>query len=393
MKTKKICITLFLISHFTLSMAQIPDPTWNKQSGLKGCDFYTDVIEDLNQGYTVTGAVNVEGNSFDFSINRFNTNGDLLWSKKIGNENKEIPKRLVQLIDKSYVLIGSSYADEKQQCLLIRVDENGDDFWKNTLGEEYLNLADIVALDENSFAIVGSKGEDPDHPKPWMAVMDENGEIVWEKIFENDFNGCANSIKKLPGGDFAIAAQVSETGKNNCDILAIRTNNKGEAKWFSRIKTPDQKVWPECICCSPDSCLMIVGWNGKCLNDINSADPIFDYDLVLNKISASGEIVWTKNVTREGSEGGNALTILPDGTFIVAGIKATSYLGKVGPWLLGVDADGNEHSEKLLRLHFNNDHAARIINSTDGGFVVIGPGIQEETNTRSDGWVMKFGNL
>ncbi len=391
MKKVHLYILILFITHIVSSAAQIPEPEWNKQSGTRGCDFYTDVIEDANGGYTVTGAVKITGNSFDFQIVRFAENGDTLWSKTIGTENKEIPRRLTQLTDKSYVLLGTSYEDDTRSCLLIRLDENGKEIWRKTLSKEYVYVEDLISLIENRFAIAGSKGEDPDNPHIWMATLNADGEFTLESTFMPDMSGCARSIKKLPDGDFALAAQVSETGKNNCDIIAIRISYRGKAKWYSWIKTPDQKVWPECICCSPDSALMIVGWNGKCLNDINSPEPVFDYDLVLNKIKHTGEIMWTKSVDREGSEGGNALTIRPDGTFIVAGIKATSFLGKVGPWLLAIDPEGNELTEKLLRLRFNNDHASRIINSSDGGFVVIGPGIQEETNTRSDGWIMKFG--
>ncbi|WP_297085614.1 hypothetical protein [uncultured Draconibacterium sp.] len=387
-----IAVTTHLLIALYLS-AQIPDPQWNKQSGAGGCDFYTDVIEDANGGYTVCGALHIAGQSLDFQLIRFAENGDVLWTKTIGTENKEIPKRLTQLSDKSYVLIGTSHEENTPVCLLIRLDEKGEELWRKKLGNNYLAVEDIISLQERSFAIVGSKSQDSAHPHIWMATLNEQGEITLESSFMTDMSGCARSIKKLPDGDFVMAAQVSQPGKNNCDILAIRISCQGKAKWYSWIKTPDQKVWPECICCAPDSCFMIVGWNGKCLGDIHAADPIFDFDLVLNKISCSGEILWTKSIDREGSEGGNALTIRPDGTFIVAGIKATSFLGKIGPWLLNIDTNGNEISESLLRLRFNNDHASRIINTADGGFVVVGPGIQEETNSRSDGWILKFGGL
>jgi len=44
-------------------------------------------------------------------------------------------------------------------------------------------------------------------------------------------------------------------------------------------------------------------------------------------------------------------------------------------------------------MHFNPDQATKVINSSDGGFVVIGPGIQDEQYTRCNGWIMKFAAL
>ena len=152
-------------------------------------------------------------------------------------------------------------------------------------------------------------------------------------------------------------------------------------------------MWPECICCSPDSCFILAGWQGNCLGDIEAEEPIFDYDMVVNKLDCTGKVLWTKNFDREGSEGGNAITIRPDGDFIVAGIKATSFTGQVGPWLIHLSAEGEIKDEKLIPFHFNNDHAIKVINTSDGGFVVIGPGVQEENNLRSNGWIMKFASL
>lgn len=394
MKPSHFLPILLLLSLTISGLSQTFDLSWEKQSGLRGIDFYTDVIEDRNEGYTVLGSKKTKDNSLDLWIVRLNEDGDSTWTKTLGTEQKDIPKKIIQLSDKSYMVLGAVQEENKQIPLLLKIDENGNEQWRKFLNDnEYVKAEDIISLEEGRFAVAGGKGTNRENLKLWMATMNTKGEIIWEKTFQNNLNGCARSIKKLPDGGFAIAGQVGASGKKDCDIMAFRTDEEGKAKWFSWIKTPGQKVWPECICCSPDSCFMVVGWKGKCMDDINLDNPVFDFDITLNKINCKGEILWTKSFDREGSEGGNAVTIRPDGNFIVAGIKATSFLGKVGPWLLKVDTEGNELNEKLLKFRFINDHAARIINCSDGGFVVIGPGLQDDTNTRSDGWIMKFKSL
>ena len=140
--------------------------------------------------------------------------------------------------------------------------------------------------------------------------------------------------------------------------------------------------------CYKDSCFVLVGWAGKCLNDIADENPIFDYDLMIKKINCEGKVLWTKEVDSEGSEGGNAVVIRPDGKFLVAGVKLTSFTGNIGPWLLEVDNDGNVVDELLLNMRL--DQASKIINTSDGGFVVIGPGLHERINSNTDGWILKF---
>ncbi len=388
-------LPVFLLSCFSFaSFSQIADLSWEQSLKLRGIDYYCDVVEDAGEGFTVLGARKIQGRSLDIWLVKYNTEGDTLWTRTMGTETADIPKRIALLSDKNYLIAASTQVNELECALLLKVDPDGNELWRKTLDSaEHLRAEDMVALEEGEFALAGSKGPNAGNPNIWMAKMDAAGEIIWEEIYQKEIKGCAKSIRKLPDGGFAIAGQVSEGGQNDCDIMALRTDEKGTAKWFSWFKSPNQKVWPECICCSPDSCFIVVGWRGKCLNDVNSENAVFDYDLVLNKIHCDGEIEWTKSFDREGSEGGSAVTVLPNGNFIVGGIKATSFLGKVGPWLLQVDAQGNEINEALLKFQFQNDRASRIINCSDGGFIVIGPGIQDETNTRSDGLIMKFTGL
>ena len=391
MKLIHILLINFLIGFTITTSSQTTGLLWENYSQVKGMDFYSDVLEDKNEGYTVLGSRNIKDNSLDFWLIRFNENGDMLWTKTLGTENKDIPKKIIQLTDKSYILMGTSEKENSINLFLIRTDEKGNEQWRKIFdNNEYLTAEDLIVLDDEKFAIAGANVSNQESTNPWIATMNAEGEFIWEKTFES-ISGSFKSIKKLPAGGFAITGNVSKAGEKECDIIVLRTDETGEITWSSRIKTPGQKAWPECICCSPDSCFNIVGWQGKCLNDINSEYPVFDFDLVLNKIDCNGNVLWTKSFDKEGSEGGNAITIRPDGSFIVAGVKVTSFLGKIGPWLLHIDADGNFINEKLLDMHLYS--ASKVINCSDGGFIVIGPGNYKDLNYRSNGWIIKFASF
>ena len=60
-----------LVFLLIVSFSQNQVSNWEKKSGLSGTDFYTNIIEDLNEGYTVAGSKYVEGNSLDLWIVRF----------------------------------------------------------------------------------------------------------------------------------------------------------------------------------------------------------------------------------------------------------------------------------------------------------------------------------
>ncbi len=395
MKTIQLIISALLSSLLFSSYGQTWDIAWDKQLGNQRMDYFKDVVEDINGGYTVLGSVSLQGkSSYDFWLVHFNEKGDTVWTRTLGTEYFDIPKRLTQVEDGSFLITGIAKNEGQDNLILIKTDSKGNEQWRKTFGSDFIYSAeDAIALGNEEFLLVGSKSKDATNPKRWIAKLDQNGDIVWEKLSGEEFTGSCKAVRKLPDGGYAVTGQMVKAGQKDYDIWVTRLNSQFETVWEKRVPSPGLKDWPECICCSPDSCFMITGWQGTCLGDINAENPTFDYDMLLVKMDKKGNVLWTKNFDKEGSEGGNAVTIRPNGNFVIAGIKATSFLGKIGPWLTLVDANGKLIGEKLINMHFNGDQAIKVINSSDGGIIVIGPGFQDEKYSRSDGWIMKFNNL
>ena len=389
---KSLLLTLTLLGFFPfISLSQNWNIEWEKHSSYQKQDYYTDVSETLDGGFVVLGAIGA-GKYTDFWLLRLNENGDTLWTRRLGTETIDQPEKIICLNNRHILMMGKTGSGDNEKVLLIKSDETGNELWRQTLNDgAFYKADDISPLPDNGFMVAGAKSSDPSTPHLWMAKMDENGNIAWEHTFIEDTKGCLASVKQLPNSDFILSGQLTGAVENDCDIVVIRTNSEGKEIWNNRIKAPKSKEWPECVCCSPDSCFVLVGWAGKCLNDISDENPIFDYDLMIKKINCDGKVLWSKSIDGEGSEGGNAVTIRPDGRFLVAGTKLTSFSGKIGPWLLEVDNQGNIVDELLLNMRL--DQATKVINCSDGGFVVIGPGLHEKINSYTDGWIMKFSGI
>ncbi len=361
---------------------------WERHSNNRIQDYFTDVTETADGSLIVLGSIG-NGASADLWVLKYNSTGDTVWTRKPGTEKIDIPEKIVSTSENDVLILGKSGTGEAETTLIIRLDENGHEKWRKILDKTETGRA-IVPLSDG-FMLAGSKGSDPENRHIWLARMNASGELQWEKILEESLQGCVASMRRLPNGQFILGAQVQGDVKNDCDMLVIRADQAGTQLWSSRMDSPNSKEWPQCICCSPDSCFVVVGWVGNCLNDISSEYPVFDFDLVIKKMDCEGRVLWSKNIDSEGSEGGNAVTIRPDGDFIVAGTKVTSFAGNIGPWLLHIDPNGNILDELLLEMRL--EQASKVINTSDGGFVVIGPGLNERTNARSDGWIIKFAEM
>ena len=383
-----LLIVIFIALLLPSSFSQDWNLEWEKHSNYSKQDYFTDVCETPDGGFLVLGECGANKWA-DLWLVRYNRQGDTLWTRKIGTPEIDQPEKIACASNGDILILGKTGTGDESKVLLIRTNSDGSILWQKTLDDgNFYQADDITVLSDNTIVVSGAKSNDPEMPHLWMAKMDENGDLLWEQIFSENLKGCLASVKQLPNNDLILSGQVNGKEPNDCDILVIRTDKNGKEIWQNRMETPETKEWPECICCSPDSCFVLVGWAGKCLNDISDENPIFDYDLMIKKINCDGKVVWSKDVDSEGSEGGNAVTIRPDGKFLVAGVKLTSFTGKIGPWLLEVDNEGNVVNELLLNMRL--DQASKIINSTDGGFVVIGPGLHDRINSKSDGWILKF---
>lgn len=393
MNRKLIVLTIVFIASNFYGYGQKWEIEWEKQMGGAKMDMFADVIEDFNGGFTVLGSTQTEGrNDQDFWLVRFDTAGNTIWSKTYGTLNHDFPLRLAQFTEGGYILSGKiSDENNKFQAFILKTDSLGNEVWQKSIGDQNYNcIEDIIVMDDGGFIVSGTKSVEGNHENIWIANFTTEGEMVWEKTFGGSKMACSESLKKLPDGGFVMAGQISEKGIPDSDLWVFRFDKNGGEVWNKQINSPGINIWPECICCSPDSNLVVVGWHGTCMNDIKSEDPIFDFDFFLAKISPQGKILWTKNIDSEGSEGGNAVVIRPDGKILMGGKKETSFLGRIGPWLLLSDENGTILSELVLPFKFKGDQAADIINTADGGFVVIGPGPVALDITRSNGWIKKF---
>ncbi|MCK3683767.1 hypothetical protein [Maribellus sp. YY47] len=380
----------FLILTFAFaaiySPAQTWDEQWEKVSANKNQDYYSDVLEIPGGGFAVLGAVNT--NPTNVCLLCFTDSGDLTWNKTFESADNELPAKIAITPEGSLVILSQKNPADQSEILIRKTDLSGKEISQSSLNGMYFKGADIAVLNENEWVVAGAKGTDAEHPKLWMAKLDEKGNVAWEKTFNETTKGCFSTIKHLPDGGFVLGGQVAGKAKNDCDMIVIRTDSEGNALWTNRMDSPKSKEWAECVCCSPDSCFMLVGWGGNCLNDMNDEYPIFDFDLILKKVDCNGKVKWAKNFDAEGSEGGYAIAIRPDGHFIVAGTKESSFAGKVGPWIMEVDGNGEVLNELLLNMRFSR--VCKVLNTKDGGFVVIGPGFYDNLNPRSDGWIAKF---
>jgi hypothetical protein len=374
------------------AFSQIPEISWEKNFKIPSSHYFSDVLELPGGNFVLLGAVEKPGDkSFDIWLLECNSQGDTLKTKVFGFPGNDIPMRIIANGENGLliVLMNSSQATGLM-ARLVALDATFTELWSTVTKQQSALLRTDITVDQsgqiwwlNTFASEGKK------PVVSLWKLDSEGNKTDEFEVETGNSAEGYSIRSLPDGTLGISCQVQPENEN-ATVQVIRVNTDGNTLWKTALPQTNKILTPQCLCCSPDNALLVGGWAGLCYNpDAPKEEQIWDYDYLLTKLDDSGNIIWTQNYNREGSEKGTTIAVLPDGNIIAGGKCETSFSGSIGPWLLMVDKNGKMTNNQVFKFRFIHDQAARIICTSDGGFLMVGPGYID-TEYKLEGWVKKL---
>jgi hypothetical protein len=377
------------------AFSQIPEISWEKEFNIPSSHYFSDVLELQEGNFVLLGAVEMPGErNFDTWLLECNSRGDTLKTKVFGFPGNDIPMRIVANGENGWLIVLMNSSESTGlMARLVALDASYTEFWSTVTQQQSALLRSDATVDQsgqiwwlNTFA-----GED-EKPKVSLWKLDSQGNKTAEFEIEDDNPTEGYAIRTLPDGTLGISCQV-HPAKGKATVQVIRVDTDGKILWKTSLPQSEKILTPQCMCCSPDNTLLVGGWAGLCYNpDAPDEEKIWDYDYLLAKVDVTGKVLWSRNYNREGSEKGTAITVLPDGDIMAAGKCETSFTGSIGPWLLFVDKNGKMIKDQVFKFRFIHDQAARIIYTSDGGLLMVGPGYIE-TEHRLSGWMKKFNSM
>jgi len=208
-----------------------------KQFGTAGLELGTAIATDLQSNLYVVGATNralqgVNQGSYDSWINKYDTEGDLLWSKQFGTSKYDIAfGATTDRFGNLYVVGGTqgnlagSFSSLAQDSWIAKYDSSGNQLWIRQLGSEYLTAAtNIVADDTGAIYVSGLTVREDPRPD-------------------------SNLFKVIPLQD---------------DFWVTKYDTEGNQQWFTEVASPENSValFDEAygITLSKDGTVYATGW-------------------------------------------------------------------------------------------------------------------------------------
>ena len=363
----------FIIKESNENNPILNDNNWVKYYGGGQGEHCNYVMQTDDGGYILVGETRSYGNGeSDIWLIKADAEGNKIWDKVYGGNDYEYGKVVQQTSDGGYILASAteSFGPDpgSLNMWLFKTDSNGNILWE-LFGTGDERIYDVKETNDGGYIFVGSiKGAlDSDGTDLYILKIDEDGNTLWEKVFDNDQGDQANSIDKTHDGGYVICGSTYSAPPRNYAIWLIKTDSNAEMEWNKSFKATIYAS-AKMVHQTSDGGFLITGTRALSEEWPNNED------IWLIKTDSEGNKVWEKVFGSEADDEPYSVFETNDGNYFVAGNQGRElplYLNWYDILLVKFSVDGNELWKKTIG-GLTNEGIRSAQQTSDGGFILGG---------------------
>ena len=273
-------------------------------------------------------------------IVKYNSSGNFLWQKFYGGSNEDVGYSIIKTGNSGYLVAGftesnngdvtGNHSTGVADVWLIKTNTNGDIVWKKCFGGSGHDTAfAAVQTIDNGFVIVGSSNSNNGDltgnnglSDAWIFKIDSLGNLQWQRNFGGSGFDAFRGIVINGDGSFIITGSTTSTS-------ATSNGNKGKADvWVAKISATGDMIWSKgfggsedemglSIVSTQDNSYLVTGYTESNNADVNGNNGLADEWVI--KISDDGNLVWQKCVGTNKNEIGMAVIYNAENDYSIGG--------------------------------------------------------------------------
>jgi hypothetical protein len=346
-----------------------PSSHFCKGIGGKNDDGGHSLIQTSDGGYAIAGHTKSFGaGNWDVYVVKLDANGNLQWTRTIGGENEDLGHSLIQTSDGGYVIAGhtKSFGAGDWDVYVVKLDSTGNLQWTRTIGGENEDLSlSLIQTSDGGYAIAGaSKSFGAGEDDVYVVKLDANGNLQWTKTIGGPKRDWSSSLIQTSDSGYAIAGYTKSFGVGGADVYVVKLDANGNLQWTKTIGGPADEIGFSLIQ-TPDGGYVIAGYT----NSFGAGG----LDVYVVKLNANGNLQWTKTIGGPASEIGNSHSLIQtaDGGYAIAGFTQSFGAGEWDVYVVKLSANGNLQWTKTTGGP-KDDWGNSLIQTSDGGYAIAG---------------------
>ncbi len=224
---------------------------WENTIGGTNDDFFSGLRKTDDGGFIIasTSFSNASGDKsedrisdYDYWVVKISSLGEPEWDRTIGGMSADWLSEVVQTTDGGYILGGKSTSEigvhktentigpfYNPDFWMVKLDAVGNIIWDNTIGGTFYDVVtDVIPSPDNGCIVVGysDSNASPDKSEDnkgetdyWIVALDENGNILWDKVVGGSEGEYPNRINVDADGNYLII------GTSTSQISGDKTEN------------------------------------------------------------------------------------------------------------------------------------------------------------------------
>ena len=207
---------------------------WSMVIGGVDYDYGEAVQQTSDNGYIITGyGQNFGIGSADIFLAKFDSNGDLSWSRAIGGNVPDYGLSVEQTSDSGYIVIGDTYSFGvgDSDVILVKFSNNGTMSWSKAIGGSGSDHGySVQQTNDDGFIITGqidntAEGSAED---VLLAKFTENGDLIWSKAIGGTLADSGCSVHETHDGGLIITGYMKIFGPSAKGLVLAKLDSQGE---------------------------------------------------------------------------------------------------------------------------------------------------------------------
>jgi hypothetical protein len=291
----------------------------------------------------------------------------------IGGPDHEGASSIIQTKDGGYAIAGStnSFGAGKPDFYVVKIDGSGNIQWTRTIGgESYDYGQSIIQTTDGGYAVAGyTESFGAGYSDFYVVKLDRSGNIQWTRTIGGEGDDWGSSIIQTTDGGYAVAGWTSSFGAGMKDVYVVKIDGSGNIQWTRTIggRSNDEG---HSIVQTTDGGYAVAGFT-QSFGKEESSHAFVGFDVYVVKLDGSGTIQWTRTIGGTGWDYGYSIIQTTDGGYAVAGHTWSFGAGYDDVYVVKLDGSGNIQWTRTIGGK-DNDQGSSIIQTTDGGYAVVG---------------------
>ncbi len=304
---------------------------WERTYGGAGDDraFYAATVAD---GFVVVGSsTSLEPGKTVAWVLKLDHDGNALWNQTF-LEGTGSEFRFILCLEDGFLLVGNVFLPSGDtDGYVVRVDHEGNSVWNITLGGEEVDKLFSAVETQDGFVLVGLTYSFGNDSEVWIAKTDVNGNEVWNKTYGGAMEDAGRAIAATEDNHYVVAGYTNSMGNGDYDFLLLKIDASGNMAW-NKTYGGNQSDKAYAIAETAGGCVAVGDTRSKGAGD---------NDAWVIKVDLNGNVVWDKTVGGEGFDMPTCVTASNYGGFLVGGFTFSFGNGERDFWLFKIDDAGN----------------------------------------------------